>query len=437
MQGGKRLLLSLYPEGADHVHLSAQGSLEMKLTAKFGLLLSVALLGSAISTTVYADDDDKAELRKEHKAAFNDWHKNQKKSFERAWKAIAEAEGRARPVFEKGKALQKAGKAKKAVATYQKARLILLTGDDAALVPLQLGLAYEIALQLAEIYQETGRTAESMRETTLLREGRQWRSKKEERDLFMHNMVQQEVLVYYADQDKETRGRARPRADRRQTKRVLNYLAYRNDEGVYVFPKGGGIGKRFRETEEKIKRAHDYDTFKELGGERSTQIHADEYQPSSFSVNDDRPIFVDDVTVTKVKRRKATFDFRKSVEEGHNCKTTGRIRRVNQYGRRIYERKCDTRKVKGGHQMVLTLPKGLRLRKGDKVTLFGLVKSAEKKRGGKLTVKSSQIIHAARGKKVLFLLGVPTSRPTNRNQCTRRLVPSVGASDPLALNYSC
>ena len=302
---------------------------------------------------------DPEEVKAEQAAgAYAAWRRNVQKLFGEEMGRIEAAEAAAKPAFDAGVAAMAAGDKKTAVAKLLEARQTLYSKAYPSGVALEtayqnglleLGMSYEIAANLAKIYFEDGDKTKLYPELSLIKGGRKWMEKDKE---LMFRMYQ--ILT-------DRKGTKAPKA----SELVQRYAGRYSDERQKL----AGIAD--------VAKAQTGEAYNLLGVSMET---ISTYQAgNSTEKNIGKITHLKDETVSSVSGGQLNFDFRGEYKEPYNCKSTGKISSINYVtGRVYYQQKCQYRTKKRGYILHVPAPKGVSIKKGDKVDIYAAV---SKKRG--------------------------------------------------------
>lgn len=298
---------------------------------------------------------DPEEVKAEQAAgAYSAWRRNVQQLFNEEMTRIEAAEAAAKPAFDEGVAAMGSGDKKKAVAKLLEARQTLYSKAYPSGVALEtayqngmleLGLSYEIAASLAKIYFEEGDKTKLYPELSLIKNGRKWMEKDKE---LMFRMY--EILT-----DRE--GKKAPKA----SELVQRYAGRYSDERQKL----AGIAD--------VAKAQTGEAYNLLGVSMET---ISTYQAGgSTEQNIGKITHLKDQTVSSVSGGQLNFDFRGEYKEPYNCKSTGKISSINYVtGRVYYQQNCQYRTKKRGYILHVPVPKGVSVKKGDKVDVYATVK---------------------------------------------------------------
>ena len=315
------------------------------------------------------------------KGAFESWRTGVKTTFDKQWAMTLAAEQAARPLYEEGKTLAEASKFKEAEAKLMQARktlfakaypsgLALETARRQGM--LQKGLSYEIASVLANIYFQQGDKTKLYPELELIRDGRVWLDQDKELEVRLYD-----ILADY-------KGKLSPKA----TDLVKRYAG------------------RYSDTASKYKMTNEEASAKvgESYNMMGVAVETVDYRSAANDAKGNAGKIVRmDRVVDSVSGGKMKFDFKGTYDKPVNCKRTGRVASVNAYtGSIIYERKCQYRKVPTGYFVLAPVPKGVKVRKGDKVSFFAKVKD---RTGDKVNLQDTAIVSVSPAGETTWFMG--------------------------------
>lgn len=315
------------------------------------------------------------------KGAFESWHTGVKAIFDKQWSQTLAAEKVARPLYEEGKTLAEASKFKEAKAKLMQARkalfakaypsgLALETARRQGM--LQKGLSYEIASVMANIYFQEGDKTKLYPELELIRDGRVWLAQDKELEVRLYS-----ILADY-------KGKLSPKA----TDLVKRYAGRYSDTASKYKVTNEEAGAKVGESYNMMGVAVETVSYRSAANDSKGN--------SGKIVRMDR--VVDSVSGGKMK-----FDFKGTYNKPVNCRRTGRVASVNAYtGSIIYERKCQYKKVPTGYYVLAPVPKGVKVRKGDKVSFFAKVKN---RTGDKVNLQDTAIVSVSPAGETTWFMG--------------------------------
>lgn len=364
----------------------------------FTLAMVFAIAPSAMAA------DDKAKIKKD----FDTWHQETKQQFEKNWAAIQEAEAAARPTYDKGVKIAEAGKNKKAIETLLDARAKLFNHKKATFVHVDKGLSHQIALALASLYSDMDDEARLKREIVFMDKGRDWLPKEEEQKIFLHHALKELYRVWGVEEAKEGRKRMKTK-DRNRLKRIMAAVTVGPHTDI-LFEDLYEMRKGWEAAFDASKKTYAQTEFDDFGGQGDLSAHDDLFAPTESNFREGLEMLVINREVTKATKKTVTFDFTTSRVLPVNCKSTGKILEVTPRGRYIYKQKCEFMAREGGHKLVMKAPKGIKLKKGDVVTMYVTVAKTPTK-GKIVQMDGPAIVHSSRKGKTQVLLGVKTKKP--------------------------
>ncbi len=344
---------------------------------------------------------DKDKIKKD----FDAWHTKTVADFEETWTGIMAAEASAMPLYEKGKKQAEAGKKKKAVKTLLAARAKLFNGPKGELVHINKGLSFKIAAALAELYETLEDEPRLKREITFMDVGRPWLSKEKEQQIFVRHAIREVYRVYGIEEYKS--GKRMKTKDRKRLYRIMSYAVVGTSD--VIFEEGYKQGKAWEATFEEAKKTYAKEEFEDYGGQGGVSAHDHIMAPSESNFKTGAVVLIINREVTKVTNKSIIFDFTKQRLHAVNCKDTGKVRRVTRRGRYVYKQKCDFMARSGGHRLVVKPVKGLKVKKGDVMTMYATVKGIK---GKDVRFEAPAVVHSARKGKTRWLLGVKTGKPS-------------------------
>ncbi len=307
-----------------------------------------------LETTRKKYRDPKEVEAEQAKGAFDAWSDQVTKAFNAEWDKIAAAEATARPLYEEGLAALESGDAKSAEAKFLAARQTLYNTAYPSSVALETayrngalekGLSYEIAAALARLYFEQGVKAKLYPELSIIKVGRPWMSKEEELQIRHYDVL--------ADQN----GKLAPKP----TDPVRTYAGRYSD-----------VGKQFKGVAE-VAQARRGEAYNLMGVDIELISHR--VGASDPSANAGKVVFVEE-PVDDVRGNTLRFDFQREYEVPTKCWNTNTVSSVNLYtGQVYYAQKCNYKKQKDGYVLVVAVPKGVKVAKGDQVSFYATVGS--------------------------------------------------------------
>ena len=302
-------------------------------------------------------DPEEVKAEKAQKA-FDAWRDQVTKSFESDWSKISSAEEAARPDFDAGVKAFEDGDAAAAETKLLAARQKLYSAAYPSAIALEAaykngslekGLSYEISAALARIYFESGDKSKLYPELSIIKEGRTWMSKEEE--------LQVRLFDILADRT----GKLSPKP----TDPVKRYAGRYSD-----------LGKEYKGVAE-LAEARQGEAYNTLGVEIETLTHR---QAGSNTADKVGQVVYMEEAVTNAQGSKLRFDFKSEYQVPTKCWNTKEVSSVNVYtGAVYYKQKCKYKKVKDGYSIVVNQPKGIKVKKGDIVSFYAVIKERKGK----------------------------------------------------------
>lgn len=327
--------------------------------------------------------------REQRAALWEQWFAKAREKFDELWAITEKAEGEARPLVEQGlDALNQ-----KSYADAQQKLLEARTRLYRAYLPtpdaltkaetigwLRNGLSYEIAEGLARIAQAQKNDGLLWAQSQVLRYGRPWGPK--EAEFLLAAQEASGMIATVQGRDWSTALVPPPGAE------VVSACPYDTKDKM--------IQLGFSATRTQGKACE------RLGIQCMSGARLLESAPGIL--NADQYVLLEE-PVSKIVGNTIEIDLRYKRNTAYDCKETDRVDRINPFtGVVTYREDCKYKEMTTGHLLQLDRPAELKeIKKGDVVTLYGLVKKGA---GRNIKIQNPTYLMATRDKQILWYQGV-------------------------------
>lgn len=166
----------------------------------------------------------------------------------------------------------------------------------------------------------------------------------------------------------------------------------------------------WKKTAQKAEGSVDKDIYEDFGGQGDVEDHYSQMAAAESNFPVGGVVLVTNQEVSKVTKKSFTIDFTETRMEPVNCKSTGKVLAITKRGRFVYKQKCEFREGSGGHKLTIRAVPGLKLKKGDLVTMYAPVEKVLSDKG-EVKMDVPAVVHSSRKGKTQWLLGIKTKKP--------------------------